>query len=248
MAATRKRTSLYGLRTALSGTLLPARPVGSAFPDLIRRLVAEGHEAAIHAWDHRAWQDGLPRFRLARIRAHFRRAHGALAAILGHAPAGIGAPSWTTTPESLRLQDELQLAYASDLRGGAPCRLSTRFGVMRLPQLPATGSCLEELLAQGCREPQELAGRLFAELRRLRHRHCAAADHPRRGRGRPVPGRARGPAAAPGRSWASWSPCRRLSRGWPARAALPIKRWCLQRLPGRAFPASAARAPQALVT
>ena len=38
--------SVYGWRTLLSGTLLPARPIAAAFPELLRGLVREGHEVA----------------------------------------------------------------------------------------------------------------------------------------------------------------------------------------------------------
>ena len=48
---------MYGLRTALSGTLLPARPVGSGRPDLLRAVLDGGHEAGVHGWDHILWHD-----------------------------------------------------------------------------------------------------------------------------------------------------------------------------------------------
>jgi hypothetical protein len=54
--------SVYGWRTVLSGTLLPSRPIGTAFPDIARRARKEGHETGVHAWDHRQWQDRLLRF------------------------------------------------------------------------------------------------------------------------------------------------------------------------------------------
>jgi len=140
--------SLYGWRTMLSGTLLPARPVATAFPALVKRIEDEGHETAIHAWDHRAWQDDLPRFKDRRIRQHFERSLHAYRLLTGHDPQGIGAPAWMTTPRSLTIQDEFPFAYASDLRGGVPCYLRSTAGRHRLPQIPATGPCLEELIGQ----------------------------------------------------------------------------------------------------
>ena len=53
---------VYGWRTVLSGTLLPSRPIGTAFPAIARRTRDEGHETGVHAWDHRQWQDRLLRF------------------------------------------------------------------------------------------------------------------------------------------------------------------------------------------
>src|SRR4029079_11768611 len=53
---------VYGLRTVLSGTLLPSRPIATAFPEIARRVRDEGHETGVHAWDHRKWQGRLPPF------------------------------------------------------------------------------------------------------------------------------------------------------------------------------------------
>src|SRR5438132_976649 len=39
---------LYGLKTMLRGTLLPAPMIGSSFPDLVKAIKAEGHEIGIH--------------------------------------------------------------------------------------------------------------------------------------------------------------------------------------------------------
>ncbi len=55
-------TQVYGWRTVLSGTLLPSRPIGTAFPEVARHVRDEGHETGVHAWDHRQWQDRLFKF------------------------------------------------------------------------------------------------------------------------------------------------------------------------------------------
>ena len=53
---------VYGWRTILSGTLLPSRPIATAFPQIAGRARDEGHETGVHAWDHRKWQDRLLTF------------------------------------------------------------------------------------------------------------------------------------------------------------------------------------------
>lgn len=50
---------LYGLRTLLSGTFLPSRPIGEGEPALLKRIVRENHELSIHGYDHVYWQDRL---------------------------------------------------------------------------------------------------------------------------------------------------------------------------------------------
>src|SRR4029078_9630233 len=58
---------VYGLRTILSGTLLPARPIAIAFPELCRLVREADQEVGVHAWDHRSWQDRLPRWPPAKV-------------------------------------------------------------------------------------------------------------------------------------------------------------------------------------
>jgi undecaprenyl phosphate-alpha-L-ara4FN deformylase len=156
--------SLYGLRTMLSGTLLPARPIATRYPELVRRIAAEGHEVAVHAWDHRRWQDHLEGMDAAEIGSHFARAFEAFERILGRRPRACGAAAWIVTPTSLSVQDGLGLDYAGDLRGGPPCRLRVGGVVLRTPQIPTVGRCIEELLTLGLRGEDELLRALLGDL------------------------------------------------------------------------------------
>jgi peptidoglycan/xylan/chitin deacetylase (PgdA/CDA1 family) len=155
---------LYGWRTTMSGTLLPARPIASDSPDLVRRIEAEGHEVALHAWDHRRWQDHVEEMSDAEIREHYERSTKAYADILGHAPRGAGAAAWIVHARSLAIEDTFGLAWASDLRGGPPCRLRAAGRVFATPQVPTTGRCIEELLAVGVRETKDLVAALMADM------------------------------------------------------------------------------------
>jgi hypothetical protein len=159
----------YGLRTVLSGTLLPARVVAAEAPDLVRRIAAEGHEVAIHGWDHRLWQDGLPSMDAAAAGAEVARARDACAVALGAPPEGTGAPGWIVTAASLEAQDGLDFRYASDLRAGPPCRLSSGGRVFRTPQFPSTGPCIEEILATGVRGEDVLSDALLGAVSREEH-------------------------------------------------------------------------------
>lgn len=229
--------SLYGWRTILSGTLMPARPIATAFPELVRRIEAEGHEAAVHAWDHRSWQDDLPRFKRARIRAHFHRSVEAFRTLTGHDPAGIGAPSWMTTPQSLAIQDGFPFVYASDLRASPACRLRTSDCLRRLPQFPGTGPCLEELLAQGVKDEAELVDALLAGMARERTALTVLTLHAEVEGGPylPVLERLLPRLSAFGELTTMADAAARLS------ATLPEREWCRVELPGRAFPVTSSR-------
>jgi peptidoglycan/xylan/chitin deacetylase (PgdA/CDA1 family) len=148
MLATRA-PSLYGWRTILSGTLLPARPVATAFPDLVRRITDEGHEVGVHAWDHRRWQDHLEELDEAAVRGELARAFEAFERILARPPRAVAAPAWLASATSLRVQDGLGLLYASDMRGGPPCFPRLDGYRSTTLQIPTTQPCLEELLTLG---------------------------------------------------------------------------------------------------
>ncbi len=156
--------SMYGLRTVLSGTLLPARPIATKFPEIVRAAEQAGHEIGVHAWDHRRWQDHVWSMSREEIRSHFTRSFAAFESILGHRPAGIAAPAWAVTAESLALQDELDLVYSSDLRGGPICRLRAGGKELHTPQIPTTGRCIEELLAAGMKDENEILETILADL------------------------------------------------------------------------------------
>jgi undecaprenyl phosphate-alpha-L-ara4FN deformylase len=136
----------YGLYTVLSGTLLPARPVGAGFPQLLRLIESCGHECGIHGWDHVLWHDGLDRMDGEAVAAELRRAAGAFADAMGRAPSGTAAPAWRATETSLAVQDGMSFLYASDCRGRTPFRPIAPGGPRRTIQIPATLPTLDELI------------------------------------------------------------------------------------------------------
>jgi len=155
----------YGLRTILSGTLLPSRPVGSGFPEILRRVEAGGHECGIHGWDHVLWHDRLERLEQEAVASELRQAAEAFGEATGHPPAATAAPAWRATGASLAIQDGMPFRYASDCRGRSPFRPATVEGSFRLPQIPATLPTLDELLGLPGMDPGGIARRLSRDLR-----------------------------------------------------------------------------------
>lgn len=140
---------LYGLRTALYGTLLPAPQIARSFPDHLRRIVAEGHELGVHGNDHVYWHDyavGLPR---ADVEREVDRALAVYEEILGRAPVGFAAPGWQCGASSIAVLDRGPFVYHSSTRGESPYR--PRVGAVegRLPELPTTLPTVDELLGDG---------------------------------------------------------------------------------------------------
>jgi undecaprenyl phosphate-alpha-L-ara4FN deformylase len=139
---------MYGWRTVLSGTLLPAREVGRGLAHRIREIEAAGHEAGIHGWDHVRWHDRLDRLKPAEVADHLRRAIESFTSATGHAPAATAAPGWHATDESLACQERMGFAYASDTRGRAPYVPLIGTRPSALLQIPTTLSTLDELLGR----------------------------------------------------------------------------------------------------
>lgn len=137
---------IYGWRTVLSGTLLPARPVATAFPQIARRAVAAGHETGVHAWDHRAWQDRLLRWPKEKVASELDRARAAYLIVHGDSPRTFAAPAWLTCDAALLHQESFDLEFASDCRGVEPFLPRVGAGTLATPQVPSTLPTLDEAL------------------------------------------------------------------------------------------------------
>lgn len=131
---------LYGWRTALYGTLLPAPMIARAFPGLCREIEARGHEVEFHAWDHRAWQDALPRKGEDWIREWFDKGIAAYEGCLGHPPKAFGAPAWMLTERAVSVLEAYPWRYLSCTRASSPFLLAGTGRVELSSDLP----CLEE--------------------------------------------------------------------------------------------------------
>src|SRR5213078_2661490 len=158
---------LYGVRTLLSGTLLPALPVGAGAPALLRQIADEGHEVALHGWDHVGWQDRIDRLAPSAIRGDLTGAARAFVAIFGQPPRASAAPGWRTTPEALVIQEAWGLRYASDTRGTRPFRPWVAGGPLKTIQVPTTLPTMDELLGRVRDLPAALVGALRPALERF---------------------------------------------------------------------------------
>ena len=138
--------STYGLRTLLYGTLLPAPPIVPTEPGIFLRSLDEGHDCGVHCWDHVKWQDCLPRLSREEIREDFRKAFDLFEEYSGGRAKSCAAPGWQVTPDSLAVQDELNLDYCSDTRGqGFPFLPRMEKTTFKTLQIPTTLPTLDEI-------------------------------------------------------------------------------------------------------
>ena len=139
--------SLYGWRTMLSGTLLPAPMIGVRAADAIRTTVKGGHGTGVHGWDHVGWHDRLDAMSLEEIRSDYGRAHSEFLRIFGIPARSSAAPGWTVNARSLEVQEERALLFTSDTRGGSYFFPRAGERVFRTLEIPTTLPTLDETLA-----------------------------------------------------------------------------------------------------
>ena len=156
---------VYGWRTLLSGTLLPARPVAGAFPVLLRQLVGAGHEVGVHGYDHARWQDHLPGLSAAEVALEVTRARAIYRDVMAAEPSGFAAPGWRCTVQSLAAVERAGFAYRSDTRGVGPYLPVVAGERFRVPEIPTTLPTLDEIYGVVDRRPEALADHVLARLR-----------------------------------------------------------------------------------
>jgi len=136
-----KAASLYGWKTALYGTLLPAPMIALSFPELVLQIEEEGHEIQFHAWDHRRWQDELPRRSEQWIEHWFDSGINGFERLSGRKPAAFGAPSWLIDHRVLKIVQKYGFKYLSCTRAKAPFIHES----VNIVEIPSDLPCFEEL-------------------------------------------------------------------------------------------------------
>jgi undecaprenyl phosphate-alpha-L-ara4FN deformylase len=139
---------IYGVRTLLNGTLLPAPHIGRRHADVMRAVRDAGFETGIHCHNHYQWQDHLMRWDVARTRAEFAAARAEFKRIFGADAATAGAPGWQSNPHSREVYDEAGLLYSSDTRGVAPFFPRIDGKVFRTLEIPSTLPTFDELMGR----------------------------------------------------------------------------------------------------
>ncbi len=158
-----RAVSMYGLRTVLSGTLLPKRPIALAYPELMRGLRREGFEVGVHGYDHVRWQDRLDYLGDDDIRDELADAFEAYRAIFGEPAKSFAAPGWRTVAAALIALDAAGLSYRSDTRGRNPYRCSIDGRLIKTLEIPTTLPTLDEVMGRPQTSDGESVIRFYLE-------------------------------------------------------------------------------------
>ena len=113
---------------------------------LIRRLISEGHEVAVHGYDHRWWADHVWQTTSSDLKTDIDKAYVVFETFskLGSNTLAWGSPSWRTTDDVIELLAERGVPYLSDCWGYAPFYTRLFKGeIVRIPHLPITVQSFE---------------------------------------------------------------------------------------------------------
>lgn len=139
---------LYGLRTLLNGTLLPAPHIGRRNAGVMRAVRDAGFEVGIHCYNHYRWQDHVQGMSLDEVRAEFGRAREEFRRVFGAEARAAGAAGWQSNVRSRQVYDEAGLLYASDTRGAHPFFPRVDGHVFQTLEIPSTLPTFDELLGR----------------------------------------------------------------------------------------------------
>jgi peptidoglycan/xylan/chitin deacetylase (PgdA/CDA1 family) len=156
---------LYGLKTMMYGTLLPAPVIWKRAAEPMRQAREAGHEVAIHGWDHVQYHDLLDRKSRQWLADWYRQAHEAFAAVFGERARGAVSPAWRCNDTTLELQEAYGLDYAGDCRGLDPFYPVVRGGALKTLQVPTTLPTLDELLGLDGRTPGQVNREVWGLIR-----------------------------------------------------------------------------------
>ncbi|HEX2854425.1 MAG TPA: 4-deoxy-4-formamido-L-arabinose-phosphoundecaprenol deformylase [Opitutaceae bacterium] len=139
---------IYGVRTLLNGTLLPAPHIGRRHAAVMRAVREAGFEVGIHCYNHYRWQDYVQKMSLDEVRAEFGAARAEFRRIFGHESHTAGAAGWQSNARSRQAYEEAGLLYASDTRGTAPFFPRVGGQVFGTLEIPSTLPTFDELIGR----------------------------------------------------------------------------------------------------
>jgi undecaprenyl phosphate-alpha-L-ara4FN deformylase len=139
---------LYGVRTLLNGTVLPAPHIGRRNASTLRLVRDSGFEVGIHCYNHYRWQDYVQKMSLARIREEFMAARTEFLRVFATEAQTAGAAGWQSNARSRQVYDEANLLYASDTRGAFPFCPRIEGKVFQTLEIPSTLPTFDELLGR----------------------------------------------------------------------------------------------------
>ena len=139
---------IYGVRTLLNGTLLPAPHIARRNGHIMRAVRDQGFEVGIHCYNHYRWQDYVQKLPREKVGAEFQAAHREFLRVFGGEAHTAGAAGWQSNAFSRDFYDRAGLLYASDTRGTTPFFPRIDGRVFKTLEIPSTLPTFDELMGR----------------------------------------------------------------------------------------------------
>lgn len=156
---------MYGWKTLVYGTLLPAPMIAASDPGLLQDIVAAGHELGLHGYDHIRWQDHLFHLPPAAVHLEILRAQKVYLQLMGYPATAFAAPGWQCSAASRAALAAEHFLYTSDTRGYEPYFPRFHDRACPLLEIPTTLPTLDELLGLNGRTPADCNREILTRLR-----------------------------------------------------------------------------------
>jgi undecaprenyl phosphate-alpha-L-ara4FN deformylase len=156
---------IYGVRTLLNGTLLPAPHIGRRNEDVMRQVRDAGFEVGIHAYNHYRWQDYLGKMSRDEVATEVELARREFRRVFGKDAQTAGAAGWQSDAHSREAYDRAGLRYASDTRGSRPYFPRVDGRVFNTLEIPSTLPTLDELMGRPEFPDERIVAHVLSRLR-----------------------------------------------------------------------------------
>jgi peptidoglycan/xylan/chitin deacetylase (PgdA/CDA1 family) len=156
---------LYGFKTMLYGTLLPAPIIHAKARAEMQAAQSAGHEVAIHAWDHVQYHDLLDKKSRKWLQEWFQHAHDAFESVFLTRAKGAASPAWRCNDNTLEIQEQYQLDYTGDCRGFEAFYPVVDGVTLSTLQVPTTLPTMDELLGRNGMGPEDVNSHILNLIR-----------------------------------------------------------------------------------
>ncbi len=119
--------------------------VGQDHPAILKSILAQGHELAVHGYDHFWWAEHIWDCEDSKTEIDMKMSLAAFKRIVGVDSSTWASPNWRCSTASLKLVDSYNFSYAADCRGKSPFFPRISNWQAKTIQLPVTLPCLHEI-------------------------------------------------------------------------------------------------------